>query len=392
VSIGVARRNIALCVILVTLWAMHFSVAITVAFYELHKLNQSQILSLVAVMSIMTVIWEIPSGFLSDKIGDRQAILLSTVAQTVAATALGWWATSYWEFALTNGTIGFAWALSSGSDRSLVNKTASQEQTVSYSFYVAQARAGGALAGLAIGSGAIAYGDVTLPLKLQPITFVAAFFVALALKETHSHRTHVHLGQIKEVWNRIFIEHQHLKWLVLLAALVNASALASMWMAQPDLRAAGVNIEWFGAVFAVRATATFAVASFKDRWTIRLGTVRTQATLVLAVSSAAWFAALPTSWTGTVAILAANAVTAALTDALLTNAVNQHMKDIKHASTTSYSIISALQALLFIPISLGLGPISDTVSPNLALLAIAAVTLLPGWCMLRRLRRSLPKT
>lgn len=386
-----ARRNIALCVTLVTLWATHLSVAITVAFYKLHHLSQSQILSLVAVMSIMTLVWEIPSGFLSDKIGDRQAILLSTVAQTAAATGLGWWATSYWEFALMNGSIGFAWALSSGSDRSLVYKTASPEQAARYAFYTAQARAGGALGGLAIGSVLVAYDDVTLPLKLQPVTFVVAFFVALALKETHSHRNHVHLEQIKEVWHRIFVGHPHLKWLVLLAALVNASALASMWMVQPDLKAAGIKVEWFGIVFAARALATIAIASVKDRWTVKLGVVRTQGVLVLAIGGTACFAALPTSWTGAVAILAANAMAAALTDALLTIAINKHMEDIKHASTTSYSIISALQALVFVPISLGLGPISDDLSPDLALVAITAVTLLPGWYMLRQLRKSLRK-
>ena len=386
---GVARRNIVLCVTLVTLWATHFSVAITVAFYELHKLNQSQILSLVAIMSIVTVVCEVPSGFLSDKIGDRRMILLAAIVQTAASAALGWWAKSYWEFALSSGLIGFAWSLSSGSDRSLINKTASPEQTARYSFYTAQARAEGAILGLVIGTWLVAYGDVTWPLKLQPITFVLTFFVALALKETHSHRTHVALSQVKVVWIRIFIDHPHLRWLTLLAALVNASALAAMWMMQPDLAAADVGVEWFSAIFTARAFATIVIASFKESWILKLGTIRTQTTLVLAVSGTAWFAALPTSWLGGIAILAANALAAALTDALLTNAVNHHLQDIKHASTTSYSIISALQALAFIPISLGLGPISDELSPDLALMTISAVTLLPGWYMLRQLRRSL---
>lgn len=90
------------------------------------KLSAAEAILLYAVYDIATMVLEVPSGWLSDKVGRRLTLILSTVAATVGTLliALG---DSFAAFALGQCLIGASTAFVSGTDSSLLFESLASE-------------------------------------------------------------------------------------------------------------------------------------------------------------------------------------------------------------------------------------------------------------------------
>jgi MFS family permease len=382
--------NYWLCLALELLWAAYFGIAVTVEWYKQFGIGLTQIAALQVVMGVFTILFDIPCGWLADRIGVRLVMLMGISMQVVQSALFGLWCTHFWQFCIMLAITGVAWSFTSGTAKAMVKSTV-PERVGDYPKRSVQSRALGQLIGIAIGSILLARFDVKAPFIFQPLAFVAALVIGLMLKSSSTIKqrvTHPMLKSVIKIGRSMFIERPDVRWVVLLSATANASVLAMSWLVQPDLRNAGVHVNLFGIVFAVRTVATFVLAYFKDWFVRRFGDHGAQAMIIAFVVLCALFAGLPTSWSGAIAVFVACAVVTAFSEAIMTDTVNKRMPELEDHATTVYSISTAAQAALFV-VSPLMGWVNDTVSTNVAYFCVAGVTALFGGFCLQRYKHAL---
>lgn len=376
---GGIHRNVALCLVLECLWAIHFSVAITVEFYDQFGIDVATVLAMQALMGLASTMCDVPFGYLAVRIGVRRILLLGVVLQLIQSCLFAFWCRTALQFSFTLCLTGVAWALTYGTTKAMVVAT-DPEQITTYSARAIQVRAGGQLFGVLVGGYLAAHVSISTPVLIQPIAFALALPAALAIKSKeaiHSRLTHPKLGSVLEIGKLMLITRPQVRWMVLLTAGINATVLAMMWLAQPDMEAAGATLDMFGYVYAIRTLATIVFALFVNRFVRRVGRVATQITLTCAVVICSLFAGLPTGLSGAVAILLANALATAITDPLLTGVIKDYMPQGRQVTeaATIYSVVSAVQSALFV-VSPVMGWINERYSTDTALLCIAGCSLI----------------
>ena len=379
------HRNVALCLVLECLWAIHFSVAITVEFYDQFDIDVATVLAMQALMGLVSTLCDVPFGYLAMRIGVRRILLLGVVMQLIQSCLFAFWCRTVLQFSITLCFTGMAWALTYGTTKAMVTAT-DPEQITNYSARAVQVRSVGQLFGVLVGGVLAAHVSLSTPVLIQPIAFVLALPAALALKskETiHSRTTHPKFSSVRQIGRLMLITRPHVRWMVLFTAGINAAVLAMMWLAQPDMKAAGVTLDMFGYVYAIRTLATMAFAQFVNDFVERFNRVTTQIGLAIVVTACAVLAGLPTGASGAVVILLANALATAVTDPLLTGVIKKYMPEAvrDNQAPAVYSIASAVQSALFV-VSPVMGWVNQHYSTDAALFCIAGCTLtFSGYCI-----------
>ena len=386
------HRNVALCLVLECLWAIHFSIAITVEFYDQFGIDVATVLAMQALMGLVSTLCDVPFGYLAMRIGVRRILLLGVVMQLIQSCLFAFWCRTVTQFGVTLCLTGVAWALTYGTTKAMVTAT-DPEQITNYSARTVQVRSVGQLFGVLVGGILAAHVSLSTPVLIQPIAFVLALPAALALKskETiHSRTTHPKFSSVRAISKLMLVRRPHVRWMVVFIAVINAAVLAMMWLAQPDMKAAGVTLDMFGYVYAIRTLATMVFAQFVNGFVERFNRVVTQIGLAGVVTACAVFAGLPTGASGAVVILLANALATAVTDPLLTGVIKKYMPEAVRDSQapTIYSIASAIQSALFV-VSPVMGWVNQRYSTDAALLCIAGCTLIYGSYCIHKYRRSI---
>ena len=113
-----ASRNIALYPWFKFAQNLLFWQAIWFLFFQA-QLSASEAIVIYAVYEISTTVMEVPSGYLSDRIGRRQTLILSGLSGVVAGLMLSF-GSGFWIFALAQVPLGMHMAFASGTDTSLL--------------------------------------------------------------------------------------------------------------------------------------------------------------------------------------------------------------------------------------------------------------------------------
>ncbi|MGF7229031.1 MAG: MFS transporter [Candidatus Saccharibacteria bacterium] len=388
-----SQRNFWLCLALEHLWGMYFGVGVAVVFYAYFGIDPTQIMVLQVIMGAATIIFDIPCGWLADRFGARRVLLVGIGLQIIQSTLFGFFCTHFWQFAIMLAVTGVAWSFTSGTTKAIVIATV-PARINDYPARSIQARSLGQLAGIVVGSILVVLYNAKIPFTVQPLPFIGAFVVAIRIVDSDAIKqrlTHPQLRSIGEISRKMFIDRPHVRWIVLLSAIANASVLAMVWLVQPALQAAGMSIALFGYLFAVRVVGTAVMAHFKDRFVKRFGDLGAQVALITLIVACAVFAGSFVGWIGSIVVLICAAIVGAFAEALMIIAINKHMPEVKTHSTTVYSISSATQSALF-AVSPLMGLINDQVSTGAAYFFVASVTATFGGISLYKYRRTLPHT
>ncbi|MBN1758436.1 MAG: MFS transporter [Chitinispirillaceae bacterium] len=101
---------------LIDFWTI---VPVIVPFYKAHGMSATRILTIQAAFSLSQLVFEIPSGYLSDVIGRRRTLIL---AAAFMITGIGLYTVSdgFWWFIAAETILGAAGALRSGTDSALL--------------------------------------------------------------------------------------------------------------------------------------------------------------------------------------------------------------------------------------------------------------------------------
>lgn len=115
---GPANRTVRLFPWYKFLQSLVFYQAIWFLFFQT-ELSAAEAILLYVIYDIATTVLEVPSGYLSDRVGRRITLVLSGVAGTIAGVLLAT-ADVFWVFALGQVFLGLCMAFSSGTDSAIL--------------------------------------------------------------------------------------------------------------------------------------------------------------------------------------------------------------------------------------------------------------------------------
>jgi len=152
------------------------------------ELSAAEAVLIYVFYDVATTVFEVPSGYLSDRVGRRVTLILSALAGLVAAImqAVG---SEFWVFALAQAALGLHIAFASGTDSSLLYESLAEEGRED-EIEVQELRAWRftfvALAVSAVIGGAMALWDLRLTYYTSAIAFLLSLGVVLFFHEPKS--------------------------------------------------------------------------------------------------------------------------------------------------------------------------------------------------------------
>lgn len=374
----VGRRNRVLSYTLATLWAMHFGIAYTTTFYEGAHLSFLGIFVVLAIMIACNALFEVFFGWCADGRGAKRVLLAGLCLQIVSSQSIAH-ADGFWQMTGANVLTSMSWSMVSGTTGTIVAASSTKQESDSYNLIQPICSGFGAIVAVLIGLFVQALSNIQWVFSLQPLTFALGLLVALFLTDSHSRHSRTNITPLVEVCRTLFIERADIRWRMLLAATVSTSAVAMLWLIQPDQKAAGINLEAVGFMYGARATLCLLLSLVLYYVFKRVGVGRVQLTLVLVISVSALFAGMPLGYflnaLGGLALAFATACDFACTNSLVVNDIKNAVDTDKY--TTAQSVYNALKAIIGLAV-VPVGVLKEHAPANTTLLAIGATTLVLG--------------
>ncbi len=238
-------------------------------------LSLTQILLLQSILSIVMVVMEYPTGYVSDRVGYRAAL---TVASVLGMAGWGIYsvAGTFTHVLIAEVLLGISLAFISGSDSALLYETLKGEgEEHAYARHEGR-MSGFGQAGEALGAvfAGVLYAAAPLsPFILQVGVWLLALLLTRSLVEPARELTTPasHLAEAVRTARYAFLENRRLRSTILLNAALGLASFYPVWLIQPYMQHEGVPVGWFGPVWtgANLTVALCAVAS--HRVSVHLG-------------------------------------------------------------------------------------------------------------------------
>ena len=232
-----------------------FFVPVIVLFWQDVGLSLTEIMILQSIFAISIVLLEIPTGYFADVFGRRKSLMYSGGFLVVGALAYGL-GHNFYHFLIAEIFWAFGNSLISGSDSALVYDTLKdlkQEKTYkkiwgNSIFYLMVAVAFASILGGYIGKINFRwtfYAMIPFLVILIPLAY--------SMKEPKRHKLIFKKGyvwELFEILKGIFIKNKKLKWLIIYGGIAHGFNQAVFWFYQPYFKLSGLDIVYFGFVFA----------------------------------------------------------------------------------------------------------------------------------------------
>jgi len=244
------RRNITLLYIVkVSNWFM-LTMPIVVLFFQAHGLSMHQIFTLQAIYSVAMVAWEIPGGYLADRVGRRQSILYGAVLGFFAFVFYSFSNSFVW-FIFAELLRGFGQSLINGADSALLyDSLIAANRQNDYSKYEGRTISIGNFAEAAAGviGGFLASISLHLPYYFQAGIAFVAIPASIALRDApiSDLKKHPLFKDVFRIMKFALIESKQLRLQIIFSAITGASTLTMAWFAQPYFKSINLPIAMFG--------------------------------------------------------------------------------------------------------------------------------------------------
>jgi MFS family permease len=231
------RRNIGLYPWYKFIQQLIFWQATWFLYFE-SRLSAAEAILLYVVADITTTVLEVPSGYMSDRLGRKLTLMLAAICG-VGATVFLVLGEGFAQFALANALLGAAGAFASGTDSALLYESLKSENRVD-EVEVAELRAWRfgftALALSALMGGVLAAFDPVLPYVATAIAAVALLAVTALFHEPPHLKPATHREDLRALGRSLV--QPTLVWLLCLALVMYVFSHVPFVFGQPFIREA----------------------------------------------------------------------------------------------------------------------------------------------------------
>lgn len=253
-----------------------------------HGLSMSQVLQTQALFALTIALCEVPSGYLADLWGRRNAILVGSGLNALGFLSL-LWADSFVDFLLYEFILGLGFSLISGSDLALLYDTEVhlQERGLrggngagkSLSRLIAVEAAASGIAGIV--ASLLLLWSLESVVVVQAFTGFAPFLLALLLVEaprpaassdaTQVATTAGHGDNARRIVELLLFGKPVVLWTAFAIAVFGLMAVYVFWIYQKYWELQGIPVAWFGYIWAAFALTVSLSARFSEAAEQRLG-------------------------------------------------------------------------------------------------------------------------
>jgi len=217
--------------------------------YIQQELSAAEAIAFYAIYDITTTLFEVPSGYMSDRVGRRKTLIASAVAGIIAAS-LQAWGGAFWVFALGNICLGISAAFLSGTDTALLYESLAAEDRkdeVERHELVAWRFSFGAFALSAVLGGLLWRIDPSVPYIATALAFCLSLSLAWRFAEPpHAPTSQTPQGNeaLRFATLRTAFQQPVLRWLLALSMLMYMFSHIPFVFGQPFILAALQGIGW----------------------------------------------------------------------------------------------------------------------------------------------------
>lgn len=338
-----------------------FAAPIQTLFFLLRGLSLGQIMLLQSFLLGFTLLFEIPTGIIGDRIGKKWSVLCG-----IGCALLAWipWlmAENIWMFGVAFALLGVSQAFISGSDQALLYELLSakgknSEMKRVYGLYLSMSTMGYAIAGLVGGFLSINH---TLPefLHLYVLTAIAqgcALLLYLSVKEPK-----VSVDVSDEVISplkilkssiRLFIDNKNLRRIIILSLVTTPFSVALFTLFQPYFVSSGVPFIWFGIALFISSLAATGSKIFAHKLESWFG-VEWSTLLTTIIPGILWLLmAVVFNPFGAVFLFILSDAAGNMRDPIFADYLNRHIPSAVRATTLSLiSVMTSLYLLIMQPV------------------------------------------
>ena len=248
------KRNLfSLYIIKVVYWFL-LIMPVIVPFYYHFGLSTAQIFIIQSAYSLAMVVFEIPSGYIADRFGRKNSIILGCV---LGFFGYGLYCISegFWQFMAAEMVLCIGQSMISGADSAILyDSLLSAKQEGHYVKLEGRISSFGNFAE-AIGGvcgGLLAAYAIKAPFYVQCSLAFLSIPASIALVEPKLHT--VHKTSMKDVWRILrfsLIENKELQENLIFSAFIGAATLSMAWLAQPYFIKVGIPLAIFGILWTI---------------------------------------------------------------------------------------------------------------------------------------------
>ena len=247
------QRNIPKLFIFQVLRWFLIIMPIVVLYFQENGLSMSQVILTQAAFSVSMLIFEVPSGYFSDKIGRKLTLQIGTLFSFVGMLGLGLFP-GFYTFLMSEVILGIGASFISGTDSSLLFDSLTlldrrEEQPKLEGRLMAFANFSESVAGIL--GGIIAVASMRLSFLIEAGFLLGAFLVATTLYEPPRHGESRHLtfrkflSEVKDI-----LSLPRRAYFIVFGAVSALGSFLAVWYVQPMLKEAGYPIVLFGIIWA----------------------------------------------------------------------------------------------------------------------------------------------
>jgi MFS family permease len=235
-------------------------VPIIVPFYKAHGMSATQILTIQAAYSLSQMLFEVPSGYLSDCIGRRRT-LIAAATLLFAGVCIYSFSGDFWTFVAAEIVLGIAGALRSGTDSAILYDMLKEtNHEPRYAEFEGRAefwcRTGTAISSIT-GGVLGAFATLRLPFFVNAGTALAMVAIACTLREPRREKkpTGNALVNIFAI-SRDSTTNPPLLTLMLLSGIISSTGVTAIWGYFMFYGNTKLPLYWYGVIFAVMQMAS----------------------------------------------------------------------------------------------------------------------------------------
>lgn len=375
-------------------WLALVIIPVAVPFFASKGLSVADVFVLQSIFALSVVVFEVPSGYLADIIGRRNALILGSVFHGFGFTLLCF-ADGFLGLALFEITVGLGMSLLSGSDLSLLydtqlalNQSPAQKTRVIANMRAVKAVSEGLASLLASilvlwSFDAVVYANAIVawfPLILSFFLVEAPYQRMDIVSPWHS---------LRRILSHLFLQDNLLRLTTLAFTFYGLVTFYVVWLVQPYWEQQGISLAWFGVLWALMNFTVAVAAHFCARLEERAGAATVLLVMGLLPILGYVGMAIPGGVVGLVLVLAFY-ISRGFHQVILTDAFNSRVPSGFRA--TANSLVGLMFRLTFIVTGPLVGYLYEWQGMLVTLLVLAAGSVLLLFLLLLPLLRQLRHT